>query len=161
MAVGRDCMDDRTSRGGFSLFDVVMVLAIIVVLAAIAIPKYAAALSRYRVEAAARRIATDVEYAIARARTTGTDGKITFDEASDAYTVDGAPGLSDPSQPYEVKLAEAPYHTEIVSAGFGGLSWVAIDGYGYPKCGGSLVIRSGEAEKTVILDRYSGKVTVE
>ena len=60
----------RTRRcgGGFSLLELVVVMVIVAILAAIATPRYGKAVARYRTASAARKIAADLTFARKRAR---------------------------------------------------------------------------------------------
>src|SRR5688500_12739493 len=56
---------------GFSLIELVLVVATIAVLSAIAVPKYADAMNRYRVDLAAKRVVADFALARSSARGSG------------------------------------------------------------------------------------------
>src|SRR5688500_9245400 len=60
---------------GFTLIEIVMVLFIMAIVAAMAAPRYSQAIARYRLESAAGRVAADLEYARALARSTSTSLK--------------------------------------------------------------------------------------
>ncbi len=146
---------------GFSLLELVLVLALVATLAAIAAPRYGKAVARYRTEMAARRIVSDLSYARKRAQIRSASQVITFRPASDDYEIDGAASLDDASASYIVKLSDAPYRTSLVSATFGGDAAVTFDGYGVPSAGGQIVISTGEYRKTIVLDAASGKAEAQ
>ena len=148
-------------RTGFSLLELVMVVAIIGVLAAIAAPRYGRAIARYRADMAARRIAADLALAGRAARTAGASKTVSFSVAGAEYTIPGLPSLRDSTADYRVVLSDSPYQAAVVSADFGGDADVAFDGYGTPDSGGSISIQVGEYTKTVVLDAGSGKATIQ
>jgi len=151
----------RAARGGFSLIELVMVITIISILAAIAVPRYAGALARYRADAAAQRIIADLDYARELARSTSTTVEVRVKSAADKVKIMSAPDLKDPTDVYTTLLAEAPYRADIVSRDFGGDSIIYFDGYGNPDSGGSTVITVGSETRTITLNADSGKAVVE
>jgi len=83
----------RIRPRAFSLIEVVLVLSLLAVVAAIAIPRYAASLSHYRLDAAARRVAADLALARQRAKTTGTSQPVAFAVAANSYSLPGVTPL--------------------------------------------------------------------
>ena len=76
----------------FSLLELTMVLAIMGVVAAMAVPRYAAFLSRSHLNVAITRIGTDLERLRRTAKQTGASQTVTFIPASDSYAVTGCIG---------------------------------------------------------------------
>jgi len=153
-------MTSRRTARAFSLLEVVLVLALIGIVAAIAVPRHASALARYRAESAARRIAADLEYARSLAESSSSHQIIVFDTAADTYTLVGRSDPDDPGQTYTVVLDESPYHATLAAAGFGGTAKVAFDGFGMPSAGGAVQIQVGPYAYTVSVDAESGAVSV-
>jgi prepilin-type N-terminal cleavage/methylation domain-containing protein len=151
----------RRARNGFSLLELVMVIAILAVLAAIAAPRYGRAVARYQVAMAARQIASDLALAGRSARTAGAARTLTFSVASDEYSIPNVPSLNDPAADYHVELFGRPYRADITAANFGGDAAVTFDGYGQADSGGSVSVQVGEAVKTVVFDANSGKATIQ
>lgn len=145
----------------FSLVELVTMLAVLGVLAAIAVPRYGNSLARYRASAAAGRIAADVNLARTRARTSSLGQSIVFSTASNAYTLPGVAGLRGQPSPYAVALSAEPYAATLVSAAFGAATTLAFDRYGQPTSGGTVVVRSGGVTKTVVVDPNTGQAAVQ
>jgi len=149
----------RSPGAGFSLLEVVLVVAIVAVLAAIAAPHYGRAAARYRADVAARRIIADLEYARITARTAGASRTVTFSPGANEYTITGLAGM-DGRTAYRVALGDAPYDAEILKVDLGGDAAVVFDGYGAADSGGTVLVRVGEATRTLVLDADSGKATL-
>lgn len=148
-------------RPAFSLLEVVLVLAIIGVVAAIAAPRYANALCRYRAEMAARRIAADLEAARAWAKRTSASQAVTFNTGAEKYELVGREDPDHAGAPYEVVLGKAPYHADLSGALFGGGATVTFNGFGMPDNGGDVDVQVGDHARTVRVDPDTGKITIE
>jgi prepilin-type N-terminal cleavage/methylation domain-containing protein len=154
--------DRRLGRpdAGFSLFELIIVLVIVVTLSAIAAPRFANALTGYRAEVSARRIVADLALARAQARQASRARLVTFDLAGHRVTIADANPMADAGPVRVTRLAEEPYRAELVSADFGGDAKVVFDGYGVPDSGGQAVVGHGGTSATVVLDANSGQAEV-
>ena len=83
-----------------------------------------------------------------------------FDSASEAYTLPGVQDLDHAALDYTVRLQDPPYEALMVSADFGGDEVLVFDGYGLPDSGGTVVVQSGQYQKTVSVDPTTGKASV-
>ena len=149
------------NRGGFSLVELIMVLVIIAAVSAIAIPRYANSYTRYRVEAAARRIVADLSYTRSEARGTSSATTIIFNLGAGTYSIpsvsalDGGPGI------YVVDLGDEPYQSVLATADFAGSPMVNFDGFGMPSSAGSVTVTAGGITKTIVLDADTGEAKVQ
>ncbi len=148
-------------RGAFTLIELVVVLLIMATLAAIAIPRYANATTRYRAETAARRIVADLALARSSASMYSSTVTVNFDVSSNTLSMPGVSHMDKASLDYLVDFNKRPYRADLIWADFGGTPAVSFDGYGMPDSGGTIVVRVGEVEKTVTLDPSTGEATVQ
>ena len=88
---------------------------------------------------------------------------VSFTVASDRYSLDGVPDLNHASQAYEIDLSGSPYNVSIVSAEFDNAADadVQFNGYGVPDSSGTIVVESGSFQRTIVLDRETGKATIQ
>lgn len=150
----------RLSVPGFTLIELMTVLVIIVIFAAIAVPRYGASLARYRADAAARRIAADLAYARSAARSASAPRTVNFNVPSSRYGIAGVIAAGRRPGAYDISLGDEPYRATIASADFGGDASVIFSGYGVPDSGGTVVVRIGSTAKTVTLSDATGVVTI-
>ena len=88
-------MQRRIQQQGFTLAEVIMVLAIIGILAAIAIPNFLSWLPNMRLKAAARDLYSSMQKARAEAIKTNRSHAIVFDTANNRYVLCSSPGADD------------------------------------------------------------------
>jgi len=148
-----------THRSGFSLIELQVVMAMIGIWAGIAIPRVANSIAHHRVDAAARRIAADLELARQYAIHSSTIQTVTF--SGDGYVLSGMRDLNRSTSSYKVDLSAAPYRAQILIADFAGDSEVGFDVYGNADSGGTVIVQVAGWQHTVTFDPESGKATVE
>ena len=126
----RICTDPRSAacRSAFSIVELTIVVMIIGVLAAVAVPTFFDSLLFHQVESAAHRMKSDLELARQTARLTSTTQSLSF--TGPAYVLSsGISSLDNPLDDYVVDLSAAPFYLERVTADFSGDNAVSFDGY--------------------------------
>ena len=151
----------RRGRRAFSLLELVMVVAIMGIVAAIAAPRYAHSIARYHIDVAAKRIVNDLALASRLARNAGAERTLSFNDDGTQYTISDLAGLEKSAEPYRVDLQAEPYCTRAESVNFGGKSSVTFDAFGQADSGGEIVLTSGDFTRTITLDANSGRATVQ
>lgn len=144
---------------GHSLMEMVIVLMVGGILAVIAAPKFLESLATRRIEAAAKRIQSDLELVRHHAIATSSQRGASFDKDHDKYVL--YPEIADlnhPTKPYTTDLSFEPYCCDLIHVDFGGDHHVVFNGYGIPNSGGTIVIRSGKNVREISLDAATGAV---
>lgn len=152
---------EGTYGGGFSLLELVLVLAIIATLTAIAVPRYQASEVRYRADLAARRIIADLALAQSNAKAAGSSRSVVFSPSTDQYQMPDLPPLDGTVGSYSVQLSGKTYGANITSANFGGDQEVVFNGWGIPDSGGTVVLTVGSEQRTVTVDAETGKAQIQ
>jgi Tfp pilus assembly protein FimT len=142
------------------LVELVITCLICAILAAAAGPKYLNAYHRYRVDAAAQRIKTDVEFARQMAITRSQPHTVSFDAAADTYVLLGVVNPDRTGTAYTVDLAGVPYELDMTVATFGGSPDLVFDHHGQPTSGGTVTVKVGPFQKTVTINADTGRASV-
>lgn len=148
-------------RRGVSLLELVIVILIIGILSAVAIPRYSQSLDHAHVRMAARRIIADFALARQRALTTSTPVEISFDALTSSYSLSNTTDLNNSGTPYSVQLVKSPYKAQLASVDFDGDSAVQFDHYGQPGSGGTVVVTVGSHQLTIALDPLTGQGSIQ
>ena len=151
----------RHDRPGLTLLDLVVALLIMAVLASIAMPRYASSIASYRADAAAKRIAADLALAQRQAKISSSPQPVDFFPSTNKYSLSGVKDLDRPQSTYSVDLAAPPYRATLVSANFGGDGRVVFDIYGTPDTGGQVVVAVGTWQKTIVVNRETGRAAIQ
>ncbi len=144
----------------FSLLEIVLVLAIIAIVSAIAVPRFASASARYQADAAARRIVADMKLARARAYSTSASVAVSFNANDHTVSIPTIASFDDANAIYVTALSDEPYQAELVDANFAGDTKVIFDIYGQPNADGRVVLQVGQTRATIIVDKATGEITV-
>lgn len=146
---------------GFSLLELLLVLAIIATLTAIAAPRYQGSLSRYRADLAAHRIVADLTQARSSAKAASASRTVAFSIADNTYHIPELPPLDGDSGSYSVALSERPYQAGLISANFGGDAEIVFNGWGLPDSGGTIILAVGTEQRTVTVDTETGRASIQ
>lgn len=145
---------------GFSLLELLLVLAILVTFAGMAIPRYSDAVFRHQADLAAQRVVTDLRQAQSYAKTTSAACTVSFSVNSEQYELTNVPSFDGQPGDYTVDLLADPYNAKLTSADFDGATQVVFDGWGMPNSGGTVVIGLGSEQRTVTVDGDTGEVAI-
>jgi type II secretion system protein H len=150
-----------TTGGGFTLLEVLLVLAIVAILAAVAAPRYGRASGRYRADLAAGRVIADLRLAQSCAKAASSSRTVSFFTATERYQLLNVPSPDGQSGDYTVVLSAAPYNADLTSANFNGSSQVVFNGWGLPDNGGTVAVSVGSEQRTVVVDGATGRVSLQ
>lgn len=147
----------------------VIVVLILGIIAAVAVPRYVDSLAHFRVEAAAKRINADLWLARRTAKTSRAERTVDFDVPGNQYELVGMYDIDHPNQTYDVDLAKTGYPASLVSADFDGNDSLTFDMYGRPFTGsplaplvtGSIVVESAGQQRTIVVDPTTGVISVQ
>jgi Tfp pilus assembly protein FimT len=141
------------------MIELVIVILIMSIFAAVSAPAFMDSLLFHRVETAARRVKADIDYTRQRARLTSTAQSIIF-TAAGTYTISGAKSLQKSTLAYAVDLKKSPYSLDSATANFSNTLVLTFDGYGTPTSGGTVVLNSKSHQCVVSVNNVTGSVTI-
>ena len=138
---------------GFTLVELIMVIAIVGIVAAMAAPRWNRSMCRWQVDAAGRRLADDLAWAQSRARLTSSSQTVQLNPSAATYTLVGIPDPDHPNAVYTVNVGQPPYRCTLLfeAAGSPTAQTIAFDGFGNLTAGGRITITSGDFSQTITL----------
>jgi Tfp pilus assembly protein FimT len=159
--VGRNISRSHRSRRGFTLVDVSVTVLLIGIMSAVAAPQFGSMMLEYRVEAAARKIAGDLNYAARSARNRAEPITATFQQGTQNYSIDVLQDPNHPTVAWTIALSDSGFENCIVSGlSLGGDSEITFDIYGRPDASGTVTVSSGSTTQLVSIDQATGKASV-
>ena len=151
-----------TRTRGFTLVELVMVMAVVAVIAAMAAPRWGRSMAHWQVDAAARRLAADLAWAQSRARITSSHPSVNVNVTTGHYPLVGVADPDHLSNTYTVTLGQSPYRSTIVSAAATDANGnIIFDGYGNPATSGTIVLQCGDFQKTVQVNANTGSIGLQ
>lgn len=135
-------------RAGFSLLELVLVMAIMAIIAAMAVPRYASSRNRYHAEYAGRRVAAELQRARDHAEASSAPVLVHFFTGRSAFKVQPARGAW-----HAPDLGVEPYRAVITEAEFDGSVSVTFDAYGRPSADGRVRVQSANVACDVVVVR--------
>lgn len=125
-----------------SIIELVMVVAIMGIMAALAIPRFAAASASRRLDGATQRLLADLRHAQQHALATSADVQVVFDADTETYVVN-APSPVTGATSYSVRLSDPPARVTIESVTFAS-NRAVFGGHGLPLADGTIRLRVGD-----------------
>ncbi len=144
----------------FTLIELVVVIVIMGIMAAVAVPRFASAASRYRVDAAVQQIIADVNTTAAVANLASETRLIQFDASTETYTLVAQKALNNPAANQVVDLSVEPFGANLLQISFGGDSELQISGYGLLLESGQLTVASGRNARRITFTQGSTVASV-
>lgn len=151
-------IDIAQARRGFTLAELVVVMTIMATLAAIAVPRFAAADARFRADGAANQIADAIRDAATQARSRSATVRIRANAAGDNFNA----GFVSPLEYIALFQTNArPFNADLTRVDFANAgSRLDINGFGEFSTSSILAVRVGAQTRTIMVDAASGTVTV-
>jgi prepilin-type N-terminal cleavage/methylation domain-containing protein len=147
----------------FSLIELILVLSILSVSAAVVLPRYSGALATYRTEATARRIAADLRAAQASARASSSTRSLVFTTGVRVaqYEIPEQADRDLGKDVYVVDLTKTPYHARFTAIDLGGDKTIIFNGFGSPDSGGEIYVQCERVQRRLTIDADTGEVTID
>lgn len=146
---------------GFTLVELVLVLAIIGLLSSMAVPRFGESVARQSADGAARRIAADLAYARRHAMAASTSQVFRVTKtANPIYELVGLRHPDHPSKSYVVYFDADCHGATLDSYDFGGDSDLIFDMYGVPDSAATIVILIGSQQRMITVDAQTGAATI-
>lgn len=151
-------------RRAVTALDLTISVLIMGLMAAVALPRFAASLDAMRVRAAAQQIAADMNRARATAIRQSETCTASFTNSPAAYTLVGVKALNGAATYREVTLADFGFSGSL-TASFDGATELKWNLHGQPVVGetldplvaGSVIVAGGGTSQTVTIDPDTGK----
>lgn len=143
------------NHAAFTLLEIALVVAIIAILAAVALPRSNAALTRTRADAAATRLVGELGWLRERAIATGRAHTAAFSGLRCQFTASNDDGKDETLA--EIDFALEPYRLDGLTISLGGPTTLKFDAYGAVDHAGTIVVQVVDEARTVTIDAATGR----
>lgn len=147
--------------GAFTLIELIVVVVLMSITAAVAIPRFASASTRYRVDAAVQQLIADFNVTAATANLASDSRTILFEADDETYTLVGQPSKADPASDEVVDLSREPFGVNLLQVSFGFDDELDISGHGLLLESGQLTVAAGRHARRIVVTQGSTAVTVQ
>lgn len=144
----------------FSLVELILVVAIIGVVSAIAMPRLGSVLDTHRVDQAASKLANDLELLRTAARASTTTTQLTVSGKNSTWRLSGLADTAPGSPESTVNLTQAPYFATFDNNLVPDEYQLTFDANGVPSETFKFVIRSGAQSRFVTVYRPGGAIVI-
>lgn len=145
------------NRTAFTLVELVIVILILGILSAIAIPRYNSWRQTHRIRSAGNTLVADLSRASTLARTTGQQVTVNFDPGNDSYSI---PAIADGGKPgkfLKIDLSKTPFQVNLKR----GTTTLVFDPFGYATTNGRWILQvTGGSAKTVSIKKSNSLATL-
>lgn len=146
----------------FSLIEMVLVVAIAGIVAAVAVPRLASGYPGKRLDGVERRLTAEFALIGELARAQGRSHTIEFSIAQDEMRIYEGVGASRAGLVRTVRVSDPPYEAGLVSTNItDAASRIEIDGFGMYSAGAKVTVSAGGVHRVVTLSGPLGGVPVE
>ncbi len=149
----------RAPRNGFTLIELVIVLLIMGIASAVAVPRFFDVQNSTRLDQACELVARDLKWARHLAMARSTSITVVFNKNTESYAIQGVMDRDHKQSPHGVDLTESPFEVLIKDAT--PVQTVVFDRFGNPGDTLEVELESGALTKKVKVDSTSGWVTIQ
>lgn len=144
----------RTACTGVTLLELLIVLSIMAIVAALVIPMFGSGVSTAELKGAAREVAAGLRFARSEALATGQETRVTLDLAQRTFRIDRDARMHTLPQRIELKLFTA--QRDLVGETVGAIRFYPDGGSN----GGRVTLAAGERKYDVDVDWLTGRVAI-
>lgn len=150
-----------TMPTGFTLIEVVLVVAILGLFAALALPRFTSSTPAFRASLAAQTLAADLELLQSSARARSSSASLTLSSDGSSYTLTGLanPGQSSPLT-RTIRLSDAPFFSSLDTTSLPSTT-LTFDPTGLPSHSLTLILRSGNTHRQILITRLSNSILLQ
>lgn len=152
---------------GFTLIELILVVAILAIFTAVALPRFGNSAQRFRVDISARKIAADIAWCKQAARTTGQPAIITFSTTNNTYTLSGGVSTTGNVAPdLTVDFKKSPYTATLSAVSLTLLNTatatqsITFDANGIPSATGTITLSTATSGRVITISSPGGAVVI-